>query len=123
MRLSRRMEIAKAAFKVSLRRAGKYHAKRKKTKRVKEKREKKKKKKKKEKEKSKYDEGRGTKRKRRSRSREAKPVQLSQYLHGEEKYSVISGKKIKLKVDKTKEDREADRNRQQLLEFLNASYD
>eukprot|EP00884_Botryococcus_braunii_P019507 jgi/Botrbrau1/623/Bobra.0161s0014.3 len=63
---------------VSLRRAGKYHAKRKKTKRVKEKREKKKKKKKKEKEKSKYDEGRGTKRKRRSRSREAKPVQLSQ---------------------------------------------
>lgn len=50
-----------------------------------------------------------------------------QFLKREEenrvRYSVISGKKIKMKVDKSEEDRVAEANRNQLLQFLNSSYD
>ncbi|KAK9839618.1 hypothetical protein WJX81_001271 [Elliptochloris bilobata] len=56
------------------------------------------------------------------------PVQLSKFLErgegsGGAKYSAVSGKKIKLKVEKTKADKEAERNRKHLLAVLNASYD
>ncbi|THG23174.1 hypothetical protein TEA_019269 [Camellia sinensis var. sinensis] len=37
--------------------------------------------------------------------------------------SVVSGKKILLKLDKSKEDKLAENNRNELLKFLNASYD
>ncbi|CAL9107692.1 unnamed protein product [Musa textilis] len=37
--------------------------------------------------------------------------------------SAISGKKILLKLDKSKEDKMAENNRNELLKFLNASYD
>ena len=36
--------------------------------------------------------------------------------------SVITGKKIKMSIDKTQEDRAQDAARQQLLEFMNSSY-
>lgn len=55
------------------------------------------------------------------------PVQLSKFLKREEenrvRYSVISGKKIKMKVEKSKEDKVAEANRNELLRFLNASYE
>ncbi|CAI7777120.1 unnamed protein product [Closterium sp. NIES-53] len=54
------------------------------------------------------------------------PVQLSQFLgrdDGSTRYSVISGKKIRMKVDKTKDDKVAEANRSELLRFLNSSYD
>ncbi|KAG6434133.1 hypothetical protein SASPL_105755 [Salvia splendens] len=55
------------------------------------------------------------------------PVQLSKFL-GKDKdnsarRSAVSGKKILLKLDKTKEDKLAENNRNELLKFLNASYD
>ncbi|KAH6802506.1 hypothetical protein C2S51_033952 [Perilla frutescens var. frutescens] len=55
------------------------------------------------------------------------PVQLSKFL-GKDKddsarRSAVSGKKILLKLDKTKEDKMAETNRNELLKFLNASYD
>lgn len=55
------------------------------------------------------------------------PVQLSKFL-GETKEdgvrrSAVSGKKILMKVEKTKEDKLAENNRNELLKFLNASYD
>ncbi|ERN03329.1 hypothetical protein AMTR_s00003p00240200 [Amborella trichopoda] len=37
--------------------------------------------------------------------------------------SAVSGKKILLKLDKSKEDKLAENNRNKLLKFLNASYD
>ncbi|KAL6513283.1 hypothetical protein OROGR_020769 [Orobanche gracilis] len=37
--------------------------------------------------------------------------------------SAVSGKKLLLKIDKTKEDKMAENNRNELLKFLNASYD
>ncbi|KAL6544999.1 hypothetical protein OROHE_009906 [Orobanche hederae] len=37
--------------------------------------------------------------------------------------SAVSGKKLLLKLDKTKEDKMAENNRNELLKFLNASYD
>jgi hypothetical protein len=36
--------------------------------------------------------------------------------------SVITGRKLKLRVKKSTKDRERDQNRQQLLQFLNAQY-
>ncbi|KAF6173817.1 hypothetical protein GIB67_003818 [Kingdonia uniflora] len=37
--------------------------------------------------------------------------------------SAVSGKKILLKLDKSKEDKRAENNRNELLKFLNASFD
>ena len=46
------------------------------------------------------------------------PVQLSKFMR--EKYSALSGKKIKMKVKKSKSDKERERNRQSLLDYLNS---
>ncbi|KAL0454766.1 UNVERIFIED_CONTAM: hypothetical protein Slati_0815800 [Sesamum latifolium] len=55
------------------------------------------------------------------------PVQLSKFLGRDKDDSVrrsaVSGKKILLKLEKTKEDKLAENNRNELLKFLNASYD
>ena len=40
----------------------------------------------------------------------------------DERRSVITGKKLKLKVKKSTADREREANRKQLLQFLNAQY-
>lgn len=37
--------------------------------------------------------------------------------------SAVSGKRIKMKVEKTKRDRELENTRQAMLQFLNDSYD
>lgn len=51
------------------------------------------------------------------------PVQISKYLKERKKgkYSMISGKKIKMKVKKSKKDKQRDKNRAELLEFLNST--
>ncbi|XP_065487578.1 serine/arginine repetitive matrix protein 2-like [Caloenas nicobarica] len=52
------------------------------------------------------------------------PVQLSKFFKNKKKnenYSMITGKKIKMKIKKTKKDKERDRNRAELLEFLNSA--
>ncbi|KAG6520287.1 hypothetical protein ZIOFF_017327 [Zingiber officinale] len=55
------------------------------------------------------------------------PVQLSKFLGRDNedgvRRSAISGKKVLLKLDKSKEDKMAESNRNELLKFLNASYD
>lgn len=59
--------------------------------------------------------------------RSSGPVQLSKFLGREKddgaRLSAISGKKIRLKVEKTKEDKLAENKRNELLKFLNASFD
>lgn len=54
-------------------------------------------------------------------------MQLSKFLGRDKddgvRRSAVSGKKIQMKVDKTKEDKLAETNRTELLKFLNASYD
>ncbi|KAK8967747.1 hypothetical protein KSP40_PGU021019 [Platanthera guangdongensis] len=59
--------------------------------------------------------------------RSSSPVQLSKFLAREKddgvRRSAVSGKKIQLKLDKSKEDKKAETNRNELLKFLNASYD
>lgn len=88
----------------------------------KEKNEKSLKVKKKKKSKSK-DKDKKKKRKSEGRDKDKGPVQLSKHLHGDgNKYSVISGKKIRLKIDKTKEDIEAEKKRRDLLASLNEMY-
>ncbi|XP_039594460.1 uncharacterized protein si:ch211-22i13.2 [Polypterus senegalus] len=51
------------------------------------------------------------------------PVQISKFLNEKKKneYSMITGKKIKMKVKKTKMDKERDKNRAELLDFLNST--
>ncbi|KAG5626050.1 hypothetical protein H5410_011268 [Solanum commersonii] len=53
------------------------------------------------------------------------PVQLSKFLGRDKddgvRRSAVSGKKILLKLDKTKEDKEAESKRNELLKFLNAT--
>ncbi|KPP69602.1 hypothetical protein Z043_111632, partial [Scleropages formosus] len=52
------------------------------------------------------------------------PVQISKYLKEKKKggkYSMISGKRIKMKVKKSKKDKQRDKNRAELLEFLNSA--
>lgn len=55
------------------------------------------------------------------------PVQLSKFLGRDKdervRRSAVSGKKILLKLEKTKDDKVADDNRNELLKFLNATYD
>ncbi|KAL3814663.1 hypothetical protein ACJIZ3_015931 [Penstemon smallii] len=55
------------------------------------------------------------------------PVQLSKLLGRDKgdsvRRSAVSGKKILLKLEKTKEDKLAENNHNELLKFLNASYD
>ncbi|CAH2044517.1 unnamed protein product [Thlaspi arvense] len=55
------------------------------------------------------------------------PVKLSKFLGRDkddgERRSAVSGKKILLKVDKSKEDKAAESKRNELLKFLNASFD
>ncbi|PIN04959.1 hypothetical protein CDL12_22506 [Handroanthus impetiginosus] len=55
------------------------------------------------------------------------PVQLSKFLGRDKddgaRRSAVSGKKILMKLEKTKEDKLAEKNRNELLKFLNASYD
>ncbi|KAH9605036.1 hypothetical protein KSS87_003487 [Heliosperma pusillum] len=56
------------------------------------------------------------------------PVQLSKFLGRDKeddgvRRSVVSGKKIKMKLEKSKEDKFAENKRNELLKFLNASYD
>lgn len=59
--------------------------------------------------------------------RSSSPVQLSKLLGRDKddgvRRSAVSGKKILLKLDKSKEDKKAETNRNELLKFLNASYD
>lgn len=59
--------------------------------------------------------------------RNSSPVQLSKFLGRDKedgvRRSAVSGKKILLKLDKSKEDKLAETNRNELLKFLNASYD
>jgi hypothetical protein len=66
-------------------------------------------------------------RKERSSKESSGPVQLSKFLGRDKddgvRRSAVSGKKIQMKVDKTKEDKLAETNRTELLKFLNASYD
>lgn len=54
-------------------------------------------------------------------------MQLSKFLGRDKndgvRRSVVSGKKILMKLDKSKEDKLAENNRNELLKFLNASYD
>jgi len=62
------------------------------------------------------------------------PIQLSKFMAEERASdsedsddetaarSVISGKKIKMKVKKSKQTKMRDQNREQLLQFLNAQY-
>lgn len=54
-------------------------------------------------------------------------MQLSKFLGREKddgvRRSAVSGKKILLKLEKSKEDKMAENNRNKLLNFLNASYD
>lgn len=54
-------------------------------------------------------------------------MQLSKFLGRDKedgvRRSVVSGKKILMKIEKTKEDKLAETNRNELLKFLNASYD
>jgi len=63
----------------------------------------------------------------RSRKDGSGPVQLSKFLGREKdsksRRSVVSGKKIQMKVERTKEDKLAETNRMELLKFLNSSYD
>lgn len=51
------------------------------------------------------------------------PVQISKYLKGKKKgkFSMISGRKIKMKVKKSKKDKQMDKNRAELLDFLNST--
>jgi len=59
--------------------------------------------------------------------RNGSPVRLSKFLGKDKEENVrcsaISGKKIQLKIDRSKEDKLAENNRNELLKFLNASYD
>ncbi|MGH0118054.1 UNVERIFIED_CONTAM: hypothetical protein FKN15_052059 [Acipenser sinensis] len=52
------------------------------------------------------------------------PVQISKFLNDKksDKYSMITGKKIKMKVKKTKKDKQRDKNRAELLDFLNSTF-
>lgn len=52
------------------------------------------------------------------------PIQISKYLKERKrksKFSMISGKKIKMKLKKSKKDKLRDKNRAELLEFLNST--
>lgn len=55
------------------------------------------------------------------------PVQLSKFLGRDKedgvRRSAVSGKKILLKLEKSKEDKAAENKRNELLKFLNASCD
>lgn len=59
--------------------------------------------------------------------RSSGPVQLSKFLGRDKddgvRRSVVSGKKIKMKLEKSKEDKYAENKRNELLKFLNANYD
>ena len=92
----------------------------KKRKREKDKKEKKDKAKKSRREKTKKDKKKGKK-------RSSEPVQLSKFMDGSDsedfERSVISGKRIKRKIDKSAKDIANDANRAKLLEFLNETYD
>lgn len=59
--------------------------------------------------------------------RSSSPVQLSKFLGRDKeegvRRSVVSGKKIQMKLEKSKEDKFAESKRNELLKFLNASYD
>uniref|UniRef100_R7W8E0 Uncharacterized protein n=1 Tax=Aegilops tauschii TaxID=37682 RepID=R7W8E0_AEGTA len=63
--------------------------------------------------------GRSRKHKKSSRSRKF----LGREKEESGKRSVISGKKIMMKLEKSKEDKAAESKRNELLKFLNASYD
>lgn len=59
--------------------------------------------------------------------RNSSPVQLSKFLGRDKedgvRRSAVSGKKILLKLEKSKEDKAAENKRNELLKFLNASCD
>lgn len=64
------------------------------------------------------------KRRKEKKDEDGGPVQISKYLKDRtkgSKYSMISGKKIKMKVKKSKKDKQMDKNRAELLEFLNST--
>ncbi|EDV29102.1 uncharacterized protein TRIADDRAFT_52637 [Trichoplax adhaerens] len=64
--------------------------------------------------------------KKHSESKSSGPVQLSQYLQerkkDEDQRSAVSGKKMKLKIKKSTEDKQREKNRQELLNFLNSQF-
>jgi len=72
------------------------------------------------------------KKKREKEEKKSEPIQLSKWREqvGESRSdsdsdgprSIISGKKIKMKLKKSKEEKIRDANRKQLLDFLNQSY-
>ncbi|GMP60431.1 hypothetical protein CsSME_00023303 [Camellia sinensis var. sinensis] len=59
--------------------------------------------------------------------RSSSPVQLSKFLGCDKeedvRCNVVCGKKIMLKLEKSKEDKLAENKQTELLKFLNASYD
>ncbi|XP_064601855.1 pre-mRNA-splicing factor 38B-like isoform X2 [Liolophura sinensis] len=63
--------------------------------------------------------------KHKQKSKGSEPVQLSKFMsernQSETGRSAVSGKKIKLKLKKSKQDKERDKNRAQILDFLNAA--
>ena len=64
------------------------------------------------------------KKKKKKKKEKTGPVQLSKFFKNKKKnenYSMITGKKIKMKIKKTKKDKERDWNRAELLEFLNSA--
>ncbi|XP_032882256.1 uncharacterized protein DDB_G0271670-like [Amblyraja radiata] len=82
--------------------------------------------KKKKKEKQHKKRGKKEKKKKQKKKKNASsgPVQISKFLKDRDKndkYSTITGKKIKMKVKKTKGDKQRDRNRAELLQFLNSA--
>ncbi|XP_068251774.1 uncharacterized protein [Nyctibius grandis] len=85
----------------------------------------KKKKKEKQNKKKRKKENKMKKKKEKKKKREKPgPVQLSKFFKNKKKnenYSMITGKKIKMRIKKTKKDKERDRNRAELLEFLNSA--
>ncbi|KAK2467506.1 hypothetical protein APHAL10511_000361 [Amanita phalloides] len=63
------------------------------------------------------------KRKKKEKEKRKKDKSRKKDKDREERRSVLTGKKIKLRVKKDKDDHERDANRQELLQFLNAAYE
>jgi len=68
-------------------------------------------------------EEREKKRKKKDKRKKDKSQKKDKDKDKEERRSILTGKKIKLKVKKGREDHERDANRQELLQFLNAAYE
>ncbi|KAJ8520653.1 hypothetical protein ONZ45_g2572 [Pleurotus djamor] len=70
-----------------------------------------------------HDSGSDDESERRRKKRKDKKRKEGKGRHADEKRSVLTGKKIKLKVHMDKEDHERDANRRDLLQFLNSAFE